>query len=1093
MKFKKSENLAFDFSFLAEQGQATESSDSWEIQDEIIPILDEVEREQLRLPPSWRHSIKLKTKSTPSDYENFEAWLEMQIGDRPPFTKWETEGPLLKVGGEDYLLSSEQLTGIQALQKWEKRSYSNEVTHLRMLMELGISKNDPTFDTSSAGSFDILEPSTLVIAPKREIGGDLTLVPLPILKSSEEIIETGLQITEEEINKIEERSSQLSGSSKEAVLRIDGKMVVLSEEQTVLARRVFDLPPVPADQANDFLDDPTSWLDKRRLLEKRAHEPEIEIPYMPRVVGIGIWKPIYVGSSSDDGEEQIEWIQEPEDATPPTKTKDNSDPSQGKKENQTEDSPEKPETVTHLFSKNGDEVRFGKGWNSDKDAFIKKRASEIELNLDELKLKRTPRKHQDEAIRLMMAHTERIPDSSEDLTEENCFGAGLLVADDMGLGKTATSLFFIQQWWNQVQQANPSQLPKAALIVAPLSVMNEWQLEIEKTFQTDSSPFGEIIVAHRSEKAFINKFSAFPLSDKTDSTESGEFKEVFGLPFGPGSDPRIDEPGSLVITNYDNLRRCRFSFSKCEWSTVILDEAHALKNPEAQQTIAAKALKADFRIALTGTPVENRLSDLWSIMDFVEPDALGLWKEFKARYLKRTNDTDEETNASNGAELRKYLGSLILRRLKQEVLGRGDIPPKEDTFPTIPMTAEQAVLYDDIRNLKVTGDNAEAPWLTALWELRRISLHPDLTGGGHAISAQKPRKSRDYLAKAGKTNWLLSVLDQIKAKKEKVIIFAVQKNFQRLLRDHLSCIYGIPIGIINGDTKTKSATLNLTRGGMIQDFTGRFGEPDEFKILILSPVAAGAGLNIQAANHVIHMERHWNPAKEDQATGRAWRLGSKKKVHVYFPILVAPSSQDFATFDQNLNRHIQRKRNITEDVGFAAVSTVSERAMAEDSFSQSSEGPSSHFLALEDVLGLTGHLFEAFVAECYAHDGAHEVFLTPKSGDGGADIVVLGYGPNHDDLLIECKSTQDYEKKFNSGREIRTFQGAKTTFDQKFDTHFSLVFHASHRALGRNAKEALRTNDIEGHGRKWITSKLKEHKIKYSDLMSRDSQRSSGL
>jgi SNF2 family DNA or RNA helicase len=169
-----------------------------------------------------------------------------------------------------------------------------------------------------------------------------------------------------------------------------------------------------------------------------------------------------------------------------------------------------------------------------------------------------------------------------------------------------------------------------------------------------------------------------------------------------------------------------------------------------------------------------------------------------------------------------------------------------------------------------------------MWELRRVSLHPDLLGDGACKAASGATSSRAYLDRSGKLSWLLEKLDCIRENGEKVLLFAVQKKFQELLRSHLSEIYGVKIAIINGDTKAVSSPLsNETRLGLIKEFS----DTDGFGICILSPVAAGAGLNITAANHVIHLERHWNPAKENQATDRAYRIGQKKEVQVYLPLL----------------------------------------------------------------------------------------------------------------------------------------------------------------------------------------------------------------
>jgi SNF2 family DNA or RNA helicase len=200
------------------------------------------------------------------------------------------------------------------------------------------------------------------------------------------------------------------------------------------------------------------------------------------------------------------------------------------------------------------------------------------------------------------------------------------------------------------------------------------------------------------------------------------------------------------------------------------------------------------------------------------------------------------------------------------------LPKKLISPARIKMTEDQAVLYDEIlRCANSANENAEPTqrsnqWLASMWELRRISLHPALLGDATVERPINASRSREFLSQSGKLSWLLEQLDRIRAKGEKVLIFAIQKKFQDLLSSHLTTIYGGKIAVINGDTKAVSHRRpNETRLGLLEKFSATPG----FGISILSPIAAGAGLNITAANHIFHLERHWNPAKEDQATDRA--------------------------------------------------------------------------------------------------------------------------------------------------------------------------------------------------------------------------------
>ena len=353
---------------------------------------------------------------------------------------------------------------------------------------------------------------------------------------------------------------------------------------------------------------------------------------------------------------------------------------------------------------------------------------------------------------------------------------------------------------------------------------------------------------------------------------------------------------------------------------MIFDEAQNIKNPNALQTVAAKALKGFFRIALSGTPVENHLGDLWCLMDTVEPGALGSYREFRTQWIQPIR-RDPARLPEIGDALRGILEPLILRRTKEGAL-KG-LPKKEISRIRIKMSPEQARLYDEIlqgANASVDGEGETQRanrWLASMWELRRVSLHPALLGDATASDAIGFRNSREFLNQSAKLAWLVEELDRIQAKGEKALIFAIQKRFQEMLAIHLKEIYGFRISIINGDTKAVSNKPNETRLGLIKDFS----EAPGFGICILSPIAAGAGLNITAANHVIHLERHWNPAKEDQATDRAYRIGQDKDVFVHLPLLEHPS-RPITTFDTGLDRLIGLKKNLAGSLGLIPVESV---------------------------------------------------------------------------------------------------------------------------------------------------------------------------
>jgi hypothetical protein len=513
------------------------------------------------------------------------------------------------------------------------------------------------------------------------------------------------------------------------------------------------------------------------------------------------------------------------------------------------------------------------------------------------------------------------------------------------------------------------------------------------------------------------------------------------LRFGDGSQQSLDQPGTIVLTTYTTLRDYRFSFAGCNWSSVIFDEAQNIKNPNALQTVAAKALKGFFRIALSGTPVENHLGDLWSLMDAVEPGALGSFNEFRSEWIRPIRKDPSQLEAI-GEALRARLDPLILRRTKEGSL-KG-LPKKHIVPVRLKMTSEQAVLYDEILDCANAPVDDERPeqranrWLASMWELRRISLHPALFGDAPAEGAFNARRSREFLSRSAKFGWLLQQLDEIRSSGEKVLIFSIQKKLQDLLSSHLSEIYGVKIPVINGDTKAVSSRKpNETRLGLIDEFSNSNG----FGICVLSPIAAGAGLNITAANHVIHLERHWNPAKEDQATDRAYRIGQSKDVYVYLPMSEHPT-RDITTFDIGLDRLIGQKKRLAGSLGLIPMQSVSIDELFDSVIKEAaSKTPNPPvYLDAKSSCQLSWELFEALIAEIFDRE-SDRVILTSRGRDHGTDVVAIGHG-GKENVLIQVKTTRS--DKLDSEEAIREVEGSLRYFETTLGLKFTMKCLHSH-------------------------------------------------
>lgn len=451
---------------------------------------------------------------------------------------------------------------------------------------------------------------------------------------------------------------------------------------------------------------------------------------------------------------------------------------------------------------------------------------------------------------------------------------GCLLADDMGLGKTLQVLYFIQ-WHKKFH--NKSKKPY--LIVAPVSLLDNWNNEIKKFLK---DPSIEPVILHGD---IIQK---------------------------KRNDNDIDwlKTRDIILTNYETVRSCQFNICAVDYAVVILDEAQKIKTPGTYVTCASKALKADFKIAMTGTPVENTFVDLWCIMDFAIPGLLGNAKDFASSYQHPLKKGDTDV-VELGKELRGRMGVFFMRRCKTDVLK--DLPEKTEKKQEVVMTSVQEERYIKAIRLarNVLDEGNGSAMLELLYKLRRISESPYVAD---EMSDIESVPINDLIDSSAKVQATIDILHSIHKKGEKVIIFCVYKESQRMLQRIIANRFGVTPKIINGDTKviSSSKTRDIESNYSRQQAIDKFEAQEGFNVIIMSPIAAGMGLNVTAANHVIHFGRHWNPAKESQATDRAYRIGQQKPVTVYYPITVLSDDHKFKSFDQTLDDLLQRKTNLAD-------------------------------------------------------------------------------------------------------------------------------------------------------------------------------------
>ena len=336
----------------------------------------------------------------------------------------------------------------------------------------------------------------------------------------------------------------------------------------------------------------------------------------------------------------------------------------------------------------------------------------------------------------------------------------------------------------------------------------------------------------------------------------------------------------LLITSYGVVGRDYQYLAQVEWDHVVLDEAQAIKNTTTRASKAVRAIPARHRIALTGTPVENRLAELRSILDFVNPGILGSQSFFRNHFAKAIESRrDEELADEMSARLHRLTAPFVLRRLKTDPAIMGDLPEKSEQIVTVEMTDEQAALYTALveamkeqleahKNAKGNVDNGIARKglvLSTITRIKQICNHPaHYLGDGSPVTVKGKHRS-------GKVAMLIELLDQAIETDQRVLVFTQYKAFGDILQPYLSDRLGHNIPFLHGGL-SKAA-----RDKLVADFQS----PDGPRAMILSLRAGGTGLNLTAASMVIHMDRWWNPAVENQATDRAYRIGQSRDVTVY--------------------------------------------------------------------------------------------------------------------------------------------------------------------------------------------------------------------
>ncbi|WP_169949581.1 DEAD/DEAH box helicase [Microbispora sp. H11081] len=443
-------------------------------------------------------------------------------------------------------------------------------------------------------------------------------------------------------------------------------------------------------------------------------------------------------------------------------------------------------------------------------------------------------------------------------------GLGGILADDMGLGKTAQTLSLLMKERESGERVEPT------LLVCPMSLLSNWQKEAAR---------------------FAPSLDAY-LHHGTGRLRGEELAERVA---------RTD----LVLTTYGTASRDRDVLAGFTWARVVCDEAQAVKNAAARQSQAVRSLPARTRLALTGTPVENHLAELWSIMEFCNPGLLGSARAFRRRYQEPIERHGDETAT---AALRRATGPFVLRRLKTDKTIISDLPDKLEMKVWCTLTPEQASLYQAVvedmmdRISGSEGIERRGNVLAAMAKLKQVCNHP-----AHLL------KDGSRLAgRSGKLARLEELAEEIVSEGDKALVFTQYAEFGSMLQPYLAARVGRPVLWLHGGLPKKA------RDALVE----RFQSDDEPMLFLLSLKAAGTGLNLTAAAHVIHVDRWWNPAVEDQATDRAFRIGQTRNVQVRKFICTG-------TLEERIDEMIERKKALAGSVVGTGEEWLAELSTAE--------------------------------------------------------------------------------------------------------------------------------------------------------------------
>lgn len=914
---------------LLEQGIAEELNEKFSISwSNLLSAYDDLNG-LLDLPTLFSGDIYVNFQSTTSNNDFDINWgLELNRREIYPTIK----GAIIENGKDTYLMSAPLFNAINAILEHKKKEKKPEEDNLYLMYALeNASKQGLKINLKHFNNFEFIIPEKVSLFVEQDFEGNLILTP-------------NLGISEDP-SEVRKRLHQIERNAKSSSLRIKKQIVIIDETKRQAIEEIAKVRKIDKSIAPDFLNNPTSYISGTSI--------DLDSGFSARVLGVTEFVHAYFGDQEKSANKwfeanankitrivhEIPYIQDVI-----KNVEDLEDFKAVYKDAEATNS----EVVTFkdldFNIKNKDEVKaiinecsmnINLGKTSEIEKLkalvldVQKNDDELEYSSDILQAenlykgeidisayKRSFYPHQNEGVRWILAHAMHA------INDNN---TGCLLADDMGLGKTFMTIVAIREYLIKFKEKYGSTPP--VLVVAPVALLEGWEEEIQKTYKENFFNNIVLLTSNGELKKYIksgcSKELRYPTETEDEYSGIGLENIRYSLKIGEEyGNQRLDAENTIVLTNYETLRDYQASFGLINWSMIVFDEMQYIKNPNTRASVAAKALKSKFKLAVTGTPVENSLKDIWNIFDVINSGLLDSYQNFRDEFISPIlkNDSDIDTKNKLGQKLRTKIGNYMLRRNKEDKLP--DLPSKiifsgvKSNFPNIvyddglslPMSNAQEELYQNALNEYANATNKPKAALQTLHKLRQICLFPALDKN---IELEIPISIKDVnnlFERSSKLIHLQRILDNIRTKNEKVIIFLINKKLQEVLKHSLKIIYGINVSVVNGDSPNiTTSTVNPSRKKMIANFEDK----DGFNIIIMSPLAAGVGLTVTGANNVIHLERHWNPAKEAQATDRVYRIGQKKDVNIYVPVCKYSQGK---SFDEILDALLSRKIDLNKSI-----------------------------------------------------------------------------------------------------------------------------------------------------------------------------------